>query len=613
MRFKVEAGRPYPLGVSYDKNGLNISFPCMEEDCGIILYDNKDMSVIEKIPFSKDACIGKIHTMFISGIDCKKTAYRFYVKEEEIIDERAHKFFENRDFGVPSTKPVFCGFLNQKYHWEDDKNPCLSYEDSVVYCMHVRGFTKHSSSKLSPKVRGTFKGIIKKISYLKDLGVTTLELQPAYEFDELEEKKFLISSYSKIAMQNQDVAVNPEYQLNYWGYTTGKYYSPKNNYASSSDPSDEFKDLVKELHKNNMELIMQFYFPESVSMQSIHEILHFWVKEYHIDGFHLKGFHIQIEQILQDPALNAVKIWFFKDNYETKNVVSFWNEWIAQYDDSYRNDLRRFLKGDEGSISGALHQMREKQNAISKINYFSNYDGFTLMDMVSYDRKHNELNEEFNRDGTDFNFSWNCGEEGNTRKKSVKELRVKQLKNALSMLFLSQGTPLVFMGDEFGNTQLGNNNPYCQDNEITWLHWNLQKKNEEIYSFVKQMITFRKAYPVLHMKNGLKLMDYKALGYPDLSYHSEEAWNPQLEYYNRHVGLMYCCQYADDHCDEPFLYIAINMHWEEHEFGLPQISPNTKWCFKFSTEKSKNQLEQIDKKILVPGRSIVVLAGKKIK
>lgn len=612
MQIQIAAGRPYPIGISYCGNGINFSFSCEEEDCGLILYESDGFEEIRRIPFPKEGTVGKLHTLLVQGIDRKKTAYRFYVKEEEVIDEFAHVYYDSGEYGTPHTGQPYCGFLPVKYQWEQDVSPALSYEESVCYCMHVRGFTKHSSSKVPPRQRGTFRGIYKKIPYLKELGITTLELQPAYEFEELEEKQFAMSAYAKMAMFKNAVSVQPEYLLNYWGYTKGRYYSPKRSYAAGKDPSAEFRELIKELHKNRMEAVMQFYFPPNYPHQNILDILRFWVIQYHVDGFHLKGSNLPVSMILSDPGISGVKIWT-EENLPTPSGTDTYlcNVWAAQYCGTYRNDLRRFLKGDEGSLSAALFQMREKQGAAGRINYLSNYEGFTLMDCVSYDRKHNEENGEHNKDGSDFNYSWNCGEEGNSRKKAVKALRLKQIKNALCMLCLSQGTPLIFMGDEFGNTQFGNNNPYCQDNEVTWLNWGLLKTNSEIYQFTREMLAFRRKYRVLHMKNGLRLMDYKACGYPDLSYHSEEAWHPQTENYIRHIGMMYCCKYADESIQDSLLYVAVNMHWEEHEFGLPKMEAKAEWKFLFTTSDRQEVRNSFDKNIRVPARSITVLVGRK--
>ena len=240
----------------------------------------------------------------------------------------------------------------------------------------------------------------------------------------------------------------------------------------------------------------------------------------------------------------------------------------------------------------------------------SNYFGFTLMDMVSYDYKHNEENGQDNRDGNDYNASWNCGEEGITRKKKILALRYKQLKNAMCMLLLSQSTPLIFMGDEFGNTQYGNNNPYCQDNKTTWLDWRGLEKQQEIYAFWKQLVAIRKQYPILSPENELRIMDYLACGYPDLSYHGRNAWRPQLESYYRYVGMMYCGKYATkkDGKEDVFLYVGLNMHWEPHELALPKLPKGLKWVKLCATAEGIKEKTELTR--LIPERSVVVFKSE---
>ena len=377
--------------------------------------------------------------------------------------------------------------------------------------------------------------------------------------------------------------------LNYWGYKKAFYYAPKSAYSYSGDAVKEMKDMIFQLHANNMELIMQFYFPEDVKIMEISEILRYWVLEYHVDGFHLMGNRIPAEILSEDAMLSGTKLFFDNINtdviYGRDEIPAFRN--LAFYRDDYLYTMRRFLKGDEGMQDSVLYQMRHIPAKAGRIHFLTNYYGFTLMDLVTYDHKHNEANGEDNRDGNDYNCSWNCGEEGPSRKAKVKGLRIRQIKNAMCLLLFSQSTPLIFMGDEFGNTQRGNNNPYCQDNLIAWLDWNQKKKNEEIAGFWKQLVELRREHPILHPENELRLMDYIGCGYPDLSYHGQNAWQPQTEYYNRQIGLMFCGKYAvkDNGEEDDFLYLAMNMHWEKHELALPKLPRGMNWKMLISTEK----------------------------
>ena len=251
---------------------------------------------------------------------------------------------------------------------------------------------------------------------------------------------------------------------------------------------------------------------------------------------------------------------------------------------NFRNDIRRFLKGDEGLVNDFIRYQRRNPKEYAVMNAVCDYDGFSLMDLVSYDRKHNEANGENNADGTDYNYSWNCGIEGTTRKKNILSLRKKQIKNAIAFLMLSQGTPFLFSGDEFGNSRLGNNNAYCQDNEVFWLQWKDNTQMfQELLSFTQKMITLRKQNPIIHMKKELKVMDSLGCGYPAISYHGAEAWRPDLSFVSRLVNIFLCGRYANE--GDPFLYLAYNMHWEAHKLALPKLPKTLRWKRILSTEE----------------------------
>ena len=245
------------------------------------------------------------------------------------------------------------------------------------------------------------------------------------------------------------------------------------------------------------------------------------------------------------------------------------------------------------------------------VNYVANHNTFTLYDSVSYDRKYNQPNGENNRDGAVYNYSWNCGAEGDTRKRKIMDLRKKQIKNALSLVFLSQGVPMLYAGDEMCNSQKGNNNPYCLDNEISWTNWNKTAMAKEIFEFTKNIIKFRKEHKVLHLKNETRQMDYKSYGLPDMSYHGTKAWYGDFSHFNRHFSTMYCGKYAMDETgsDEADMYIAYNMYWEEQSFGIPSARNKRKWKVAFSTSHNQKS-EEVGRTFNVPGRSITVLIAK---
>ena len=282
---------------------------------------------------------------------------------------------------------------------------------------------------------------------------------------------------------------------------------------------------------------------------------------------------------------------------------------LAYYRDAFMFDMRRYLKGDQDMLKSFQYHMRNFNKNCGVINYITNYYGFTLNDLVSYETKHNEPNGEGNADGMNQNYSWNCGAEGPSRKKHIKQLRHKQMKNALSFLFTAQGTPLLFAGDEFGNSQDGNNNCYCQDNDTGWVDWNNMAKNTDVFEYAKELISFRKKHPMLHLDTALTMLDKYKCGYPDLSYHGEEAWKAQLSSYNRHIGIMYCGLGSSEEGDR--IYIAYNMHWEQHRFALPSIA-DYEWDCVLGTEENVvvYDEEKNTSYIDIEPRSISILVGK---
>lgn len=598
---------PYPLGAHCEADGIRVSFVSREENCGVILYDRSTGRRLRRIPFGPEERMGRIHYKWIPGIDASQISYQFYEGDKVVADSHARVFVSKGTYGRRrEEKDLKAGFLAEEFEWEGDHNPRIPYEDCVCYCMHVRGFTRHPSSGVEH--RGSFRGVTEKLPYLKQLGITTVELQPAYEFLEMSTKEELHSEipsvFHKEKEEDAERAVSEEEKkvldrINYWGYKKGYYYAPKEGYAFGEDASVEFKEMVKAFHQNGMEVVMQFYFPREVSQREIPEILRFWVLEYHVDGFHLMGERLPLNLIATDAGLADTKLWhheFDADRiYEEEEEPGYRN--LAVYRDDYMYDMRRYLKGDADMLDSILYHMRSNPGKLGRINYFTNYYGLTMMDLVSYDSKHNEENGENNRDGCDYNNSWNCGTEGPSRRKQIMALRRKQIKNALSMLFLSQAVPLIFMGDEFGNSQKGNNNPYCQDNEITWLNWKDLEKNADLYEFTAGLIALRKAHPILHQEKELRVMDYISCGYPDLSYHGEAAWRPSMDGHNRHIGIMFCGKYAriNRRQEDNFFYVALNMHWEAHEFAMPRLPKGMKWELLLQTE-DKAQEEYSGKK-----------------
>lgn len=598
--FEIEKTTAYPLGVSFQPEGMHISTVFEQTDKssskekGILLYDAKYRDGI-RIPFPETNRVGSIYSMLLKGYQDRTCSYLFYEGEHIFQDPYCRKIDNSYRYGEVKEKLPKCKILDSSYDWEGDLPLRLPYEDVILYALHVRGFTKHRSSAV--KCKGTYAGIVEKIPYLKELGITSLLLMPSYEFDEVmiqetnpqaQTMEQAAESYMRKLPVETEHAAEHKYRINYWGYQKGLYYMPKSGYAYGKDAVTEYKDMVKALHQNNIEVLMQFYFPTDVSPLEMIHIMKFWVLEYHIDGFHVMGVNLPIDLFRQEPLLAETKILTEQNCQPKEEDAVQESRYLGHMNDRFLYDMRRFLKGDDNMIDTFLFLMRNNSTTAGIINYIAKWDGFRLADLVSYDRKHNEPNGEDNQDGTDYNCSWNCGIEGKSRKKSIQELRARQMKNAISLIFLSQGTPLIYSGDEFGNTQEGNNNPYCQDNATGWIKWNQTESGKELLNYTKMLISLRKAHPILHSSEPLRCMDTLSCGYPDISFHGKAAWRPDTCSANRTIGILYCGYYGkiDGSQDDTLFYIGVNMHWEYRYLGLPQPPKGKMWKKLSSTFQS---------------------------
>ncbi len=607
MSFTVDIGFPEPIGASKTDNGVNFAVAVGDgESCSLILYKKGSDKIAEEIPFTEEMMYGNVYAMVVYNLDIKAYDYNFRIAGRVVIDPYARKLSGTSVWGETDNVSVKSVVTDEVFDWEGDRPLGLLFEDSIIYRLHVRGFTKHSSSKVSKK--GTFKGIEEKLPYLKELGINMINLMPAYEFYEVQS-----NNYTHISAEKN--------MINYWGYTEGNYFAPKASFAATGKDGgqiEEFKQLVKACHMNGIEVCMEFFFPEGVNQNLILECFRFWVREYHIDGIQ-SNIGNDVKSILKnDAVLGRTKLISYEWNEENDGsyrmkTMTFKN--LGEANDGFLITARRFLKSDEGQVGDVSYRFKNNHNKVQVINYFSRTGTFCLNDMVSFERKHNEANGENNTDGTDYNYSWNCGVEGKTRKRKVMELRKKQIRNMWIFLLCSQGTPMIYAGDEFLNTSQGNNNPYCQDNEISWLNWNLAKKNEEYIQFVKQMISFRKANKILHMKDEMRIMDYKSIGLPDISYHGSKAWYLDYNHLNRHIGIMYCGNYSrtDMGQDIDNIYIAYNMYWEDMTFGLPSAGKGKVWkkfiCTNDMPDTSDDAI--IEKEAVVPPRSVTIFVSEK--
>ena len=600
---KVYRGNPLLMGVTVIGDEVNFAITAKYgSNCQVVLYEKGKDEEVARIPFENAQVIGNVYAMSVSGLDYSKYYYNFSVDGEIVTDEYAKALSGKKNWGkaCDNLKGII---INDDYDWQQDAPLNIPFDETILYRMHVRGFTKHATSKV--KHKGTYLGIVEKIPYLKELGINMIELMPAYEFNEIKKE-------NATSMKGQFAIESPV--LNYWGYTDGYAFAPKASFAWTSTPGgevEEFKYLVRELHKNGIEISMEFFFPQGTNPKLILDCLHYWVMEYHIDGIHANCEEAVMRMIETDNLLCTTKIFTYSfsnntDFYSSKSEIRN----IANFNDDFMVCARRFIKGDEDMLNTMAYKIKANPPGVAVVNYVANHNTFTLYDTVSYDRKYNEANGENNRDGAVYNYSWNCGAEGDTRKRKIMDLRKRQIKNALCLVFLSQGVPMLYAGDEMCNSQKGNNNPYCLDNEISWTNWNTNAMAKEILEFTKNIIAFRKKHKVLHLSQETRQMDYKSYGLPDMSYHGTKAWYADFSHFNRHFSVMYCGKYAllDKAGEEQDIYIAYNMYWENQEFGVPSARNKKKWHLEFSTDGNKKDCD-IDRMYEAPGRSISVLVA----
>ncbi|NCB91306.1 MAG: Type II secretory pathway, pullulanase PulA and related glycosidase [Clostridia bacterium] len=610
----IGPGDPTKLGTTRMPDGYNFAVETEKENpVELIFYKKGTKEQVQQIMIPESFRTGKIWSVKVLVTDLSMYEYEYRQDEKAIEDHNGRLIWKNKKFGeLPDKDDISKAGVLQ----DEDVKPAsgyIKYEDLILYKVHVRGYTMQKNSRVRKK--GTFAGLSEKIAYWKELGVNAIELMPAYDFEE-----YHIQEEENIKYQGPAPLIS---KLNYWGYAKGNYFSPKVTYCGTKQPEKEVKDFISALHEAGMECLMDFYFPKETAPGLVMDVLRFWKMEYKVDGFVLAGDGVWLELLFRDPLLEDTKL--ICPGYDMEGLYGHKGPKVrrlAEYHMGFQNAMRRFLKGDEDQINSFMYYNKQNPPTNGEIHYMANHDGFTLADMVSYDERHNEENGEENRDGTSYNYSWNCGVEGPTRKLSIQEIRKRQMKNALLMLMLSQGTPLIYGGDELGNSQNGNNNAYCQDNEIGWVDWSQSKKFSGFTEFVRSLIQFRKEHSILHMPYELRPTDYKSLGWPELSYHSERAWFSNTECSSRQLGILYCGGYAKNKEDEgtdDFIYVVYNMHWTGHTFALPDLPEGMKWHLAIDSGRKDSEtvcpkdteLPISEKKSLkVAARTILVLLGK---
>ena len=624
----IQSGNYEPMGVSFD--GKNSNFAVVYEGdfpIWLLLYRKNSRKPFAKLPFSESSRVGNILSLKILDFDIREYAYNFLIGEEGrekvIQDPYARILYGREKFGFrkkqstaakkePEDTVIRCGYT--KLEEASVNFSPIAYHDMIAYGVHVRGFSKKLNKKeILPAERGTFRALMKSVSYFKDLGVNYISLMPCYEFEEIIEKQDLPGGSA--AYFN----LTEETRINYWGYGAGNYFALKAAYAASEAACGEFLDMVNAFHQAGMEVGMELYFPEDITPKFMEEVAIFWVKYYGIDGFRIYCSEAGQRHLAEIPFLGRTKLTFVHWDVSRNNrIIRGETKWkqvgISNADFLYR--MRSFLKGDYRTTESAFYAMTANRENESVVNYMANHDGFTLYDSLSYDYKHNEANGEDNKDGSFENFSWNCGAEGSTRKRSIQNLRMKMLQNAFCLLMLSQGTPFIYGGDEFGNSQEGNNNAWCQDNEIGWLSWKVPKCYSGLYPFVKKLIAFRKEHKVFHQEKPLRMLDTLSCGYPDVSCHGSQPWRMDFDNDRHGIGLLYSGNYVNQ--PEDSLYVVYNMYWEEQEFYLPRPEKNMEWHLVLDTQfpgkaAFVEATEPSEKQILVSPRSIRVYKTKRKK
>lgn len=628
--FKTTEGSPLPLGVYDHEIGVNFALYSKNGERVTLVLLSKDRNLIAEIPL--DPLINKtgdIWHVLVHEVP-KNICYGWKVlqkgkaakmcpeQEKLVLDPWAKAVASHFHWGeCQDYRPLGYFYFENEFEWEGDRQLKIPREDLVIYEMHVRGFTEHPSSKvINP---GTFLGVIEKIPYLLDLGVNAVELLPVFEFNECEYKRF-----------------NPltgERLYNYWGYSTVSFFSPCNRFASKEgafSAHDEFKIMVKELHKNGIEVILDVVFNHTaegnehgpvLSFKGIDlavyyqldprlhylnfsgcgntlncqhpmvrmfiiECLNFWASEMHVDGFRFdlaaifergtRGEFLEssplIEAISEDPLLSDLKLiaepWDSGGGYRLGMFYPQEDRW-SEWNDKFRDSVKRFIKGDKGvnrefasRIAGSQDIFYQRSPCAS-INYITSHDGFTIRDLVSYNQKHNSANGEDNMDGNSNTLSWNCGWEGETKDKAVLQLRQRQMRNFHLALFISQGIPMLSMGDEFGQTRFGNNNPWCQDNALNWITWD-SNTHKEFYMFTKGLIGFRKRHKIL--RKGSFLTD------EDIDWHSNIPFKPK---WGEETGLIAFT--LKDNETQGHLYIAFNSSNHDINLELPPTPQNSRW------------------------------------
>lgn len=681
--FKIRPGFFRMYGACVASNGVSFTINSHGATrCTLLLFKPQAPKPYARIPFPDSYRIGDTYSMLVYDIKPDEFEYAFsfdgpyepakgllFNEENVLLDPYSRAVTGQRKWGEkPEGGKDFeyrARVVKSSFDWGNIKQLEQPFEDLVIYEIHVRGYTKDKSSGVSAP--GTFAGFKDKIPYLKDLGINAVELMPIFEFDEMESAR----------------VVDGVQLYNYWGYNTVSFFAPNTSYAFNEEHNhegDELKSLIKALKENGIEVILDVVFnhtaegnemgpcfsfkgidnnvyymltPDAhyynfsgcgnvmncnhpVVRNFIIDCLRHWAVEYRVDGFRFDLASILgrdqngapmanppiLESLAFDPVLGKMKLiaeaWDAGGLYQVGSFPS-WNRW-AEWNGRYRDDMRSFLKGDDGMAGNAITRITGSRDLYSpesrghkaSVNFLTCHDGFTLYDLYSYNEKHNEKNGWNNTDGDNNGHSWNCGAEGETDDPNVNGLRRRLIKNAFAALLCSRGPAMFFAGDEFCNTQFGNNNAYCQDNIISWLDWSRLEEFKEIHDFVRHMIQFRKEHPILR-----KMTKPSSCQFPEISVHNGTPFNASTDYKTKLIGIMYAGRNEED-TEDDIVFYCMNAYWEPLVMQLPVLPNGKHWHVDTNTNAEYFDGEDFTAKtellgvntIRVPARTTIILVAE---
>ena len=587
-----------------------------ERECRLLLYKKGEETSEQEFAMEPEPGQGEVHTVRVKLPNPEEYEYNYKINGSIITDPYARLVRGNETYGRVCSE-TRGAILTETFGWGNALSPRIPLSEVILYKLHVRGFTMNSNSGV--KHKGTFAGVAEKIPYLKKLGINTVLLMPCVELLEASGRNLVhghSAEFLKFYKEHPDAEMTEkrlreemnekEVRINYWGYGAKCwYFAPKASYAADSlNPVREMKRMIKQLHENHIQVFLEFVFDLAMPCMLSLDCLRYWAMEYRIDGFQISGSQALYSAAAEDPYL--------KD----RTLIADGWPWgcepgrrrLAVYQRDFSHHVRRFLKGDGGQAEAFAENMKRNPSGFGTVNYITDQNGFTLYDLYSYEEKHNQENGENNRDGNDYNFGWNCGQEGPAKSRAIQKLRLQMVKNALAALLLAQGTPLIYAGDEYLNSQNGNNNAYCQDNETGWVDWKKTRARQELLEYTRRLIALRKSYAALHNSKELGGADRMRTGRPDISFHGVRAWFPDYAEYSHTLGILLNGSYSGEEED---VYMIFNMHWEAMEFDLPKCAPGRRWHMLLDTSgDGAHEIPEPKECCCVPGRTVVVLTEK---